>query len=76
MQIVLFVSSTDAIQPGWLLTFLKSISPAQIKEMQRNLAKVCNSANSMDSTYFAANTSVYLVIVGKFHLQFCFQQLK
>lgn len=45
MQIALFVSSSDAMQPGWLLTFLKSISPAQIKEMQRNLAKVCNLAN-------------------------------
>lgn len=38
-KIALFVSSSDAMQPGWLLTFLKSISPAQIKEMQRNLAK-------------------------------------
>lgn len=38
-KIALFVSSSDAMQPGWLLTFLKSISPAQIKEMQRNLVK-------------------------------------
>lgn len=38
-KIALFVSSSDAMQPGWLLTFLKSINPAQIKEMQRNLAK-------------------------------------
>nr|XP_023900861.1 probable arabinosyltransferase ARAD1 [Quercus suber] len=38
-KIALFVSSSDAIQPGWLLTFLKSAGPAQIKEMQRNLAK-------------------------------------
>ncbi|RVW81951.1 putative arabinosyltransferase ARAD1 [Vitis vinifera] len=39
-KIALFVSSSDAMQPGWLLTFLKSISPAQIKEMQRNLVKM------------------------------------
>ncbi|KAJ9671352.1 hypothetical protein PVL29_025174 [Vitis rotundifolia] len=38
-KIALFVSSSDATQPGWLLTFLKSISPAQTKEMRRNLAK-------------------------------------
>ncbi|XP_010251775.1 PREDICTED: probable arabinosyltransferase ARAD1 [Nelumbo nucifera] len=38
-KIVLFVSSSDAVQPGWLLTFLKSISPSQIREMHTNLAK-------------------------------------
>ncbi|XP_062147261.1 probable arabinosyltransferase ARAD1 [Alnus glutinosa] len=38
-KIALFVSSSDALQPGWLLTFLKSVSPAHIKEMQQNLAK-------------------------------------
>lgn len=38
-KIVLFVSSSDAIQPGWLVSFLKSISPRQIKDMQANLAK-------------------------------------
>jgi hypothetical protein len=42
MQIALFVSSGDALQPGWLLTFLKSVGPAHIKEMQQNLAKVCD----------------------------------
>ncbi|KAI8565249.1 hypothetical protein RHMOL_Rhmol03G0244600 [Rhododendron molle] len=39
MQIALFVSSSDAVQPGWLLTFLRSISPSQIREMRTNLAK-------------------------------------
>jgi hypothetical protein len=39
MQIALFVSSNDALKPGWLL---KDIRPAHIKEMQQNLAKVCN----------------------------------
>lgn len=38
-KIALFVSSGDALQPGWLLTYLRSVSPAHIKEMQRNLAK-------------------------------------
>lgn len=41
MQIALFVSSSDAVQPGWLLTYLRNISPAQIEEMRQNLAKVC-----------------------------------
>ncbi|KAG5555240.1 hypothetical protein RHGRI_012693 [Rhododendron griersonianum] len=38
-KIALFVSSSDAVQPGWLLTFLRSISPSQIREMRTNLAK-------------------------------------
>ncbi|KAG5542496.1 hypothetical protein RHGRI_022143 [Rhododendron griersonianum] len=38
-KIALFVSSSDAVQPGWLLTFVGSISPSQIREMRMNLAK-------------------------------------
>ncbi|KAK4433183.1 putative arabinosyltransferase A [Sesamum alatum] len=38
-KIAVFVSSSDALQPGWLLSFLRSISPTQIKERQINLAK-------------------------------------
>ncbi|KAK6926168.1 Exostosin, GT47 domain [Dillenia turbinata] len=38
-KMVLFVSTSDAVQPGWLLNFLRSVSPAQIKELQLNLAK-------------------------------------
>ncbi|KAK2972863.1 hypothetical protein RJ640_028391, partial [Escallonia rubra] len=38
-KIALFVSSSDAVQPGSLLTYLKSVSPAQIRETQTNLAK-------------------------------------
>ncbi|XP_052198688.1 probable arabinosyltransferase ARAD1 [Diospyros lotus] len=38
-KIALFVSSSDAVQPGWLLRFLRSVSPSQIKEMQLRLAK-------------------------------------
>lgn len=38
-KIALFVSSSDAIQPGWLLTFLKSVTTTQLQEMRRNLAK-------------------------------------
>ncbi|KAF5960309.1 hypothetical protein HYC85_001518 [Camellia sinensis] len=39
-KIALFVSSSDAVQPGWLLTFLKSISHAQIREMRMHLVKI------------------------------------
>nr|XP_043616812.1 probable arabinosyltransferase ARAD1 [Erigeron canadensis] len=35
----LFVASSDAVQPGWLLEYLRSIKPTQIREMQDNLAK-------------------------------------
>ncbi|KVI07513.1 Exostosin-like protein, partial [Cynara cardunculus var. scolymus] len=38
-RISLFVSSSDAVQPGWLLAYLRSIKPTQIREMQDNLAK-------------------------------------
>ncbi|GJT02624.1 probable arabinosyltransferase ARAD1 [Tanacetum coccineum] len=38
-KIALFVSSSDAVQPGWLLAHLRSIKSTQIKEMQDNLAK-------------------------------------
>lgn len=45
MQIAVFVSSNDALKPGWLLKFLKDVRPAHIKEMQQNLAKVCNQGH-------------------------------
>ncbi|CAN1842003.1 Probable arabinosyltransferase ARAD1 [Linum perenne] len=38
-KIALFVSSSDASEPGWLIKFLRSVSRDQIKEMQANLAK-------------------------------------
>uniref|UniRef100_A0A1D1XPK1 Putative glucuronoxylan glucuronosyltransferase F8H n=1 Tax=Anthurium amnicola TaxID=1678845 RepID=A0A1D1XPK1_9ARAE len=38
-KIALFVSSSDAMQPGWLITFLKGIDSGKIKEMQMNLSK-------------------------------------
>ncbi|CDP21493.1 unnamed protein product [Coffea canephora] len=38
-QIALLVSSADALQPGWLISFLRSISPSQVWEFQSNLAK-------------------------------------
>ncbi|PSS04560.1 Arabinosyltransferase ARAD1 [Actinidia chinensis var. chinensis] len=38
-KMAMFVSSSDAVQPGWLLTFLRSVSPAQIREMRKQLAK-------------------------------------
>lgn len=39
-QIAVFVSSSDAMQPGWLLSYLRSISPSQIRQKQISLAKV------------------------------------
>ncbi|RDX98188.1 putative arabinosyltransferase ARAD1, partial [Mucuna pruriens] len=38
-KIALFISSNDAVKPGWILKYLKGITPAHIKEMQQNLAK-------------------------------------
>ncbi|KAL7106688.1 hypothetical protein ACP275_06G009700 [Erythranthe tilingii] len=38
-KIAVFVSSSDAVQPGWLVSFLRSISPTQIREKQMNLVK-------------------------------------
>ncbi|CAI9087037.1 OLC1v1021001C1 [Oldenlandia corymbosa var. corymbosa] len=38
-KIALFVSSSDALQPGWLINFLQSISRSQIRQLQTNLAK-------------------------------------
>ncbi|KAH7677927.1 Xylogalacturonan beta-1,3-xylosyltransferase protein [Dioscorea alata] len=38
-KIALFVSSTDAVQPGWLVNFLRSIGSKEIKSMQGNLLK-------------------------------------
>ncbi|GAB4857754.1 hypothetical protein Ancab_015662 [Ancistrocladus abbreviatus] len=34
-----FVSSRDALQPGWLLLYLRSVAPSLIKEKQKYLAK-------------------------------------
>ncbi|KAE8692557.1 Exostosin family protein isoform 2 [Hibiscus syriacus] len=38
-KIAIFVSSTDAVQPGWLLTYLKGISSNKIREMRKNLVE-------------------------------------
>lgn len=38
-KIALFVSSSDAVQPGWLLNYLRSISSTRIREMRVYLAK-------------------------------------
>lgn len=51
MQIALFVSSNDALKPGYLLKYLKDIQPTHIKEMQQNLAKVCIQGHT--EFYFA-----------------------
>ncbi|CAH9136846.1 unnamed protein product [Cuscuta epithymum] len=38
-KIALLVPSSDAVQPGWLLSFLRNVSTSQIRDMQMNLAK-------------------------------------
>ncbi|XP_078438156.1 exostosin family protein [Wolffia australiana] len=38
-KIALFVSSGDATKPGWLVSFLKGVDQAKVKEMQVNLAQ-------------------------------------
>ncbi|KAG9155743.1 hypothetical protein Leryth_004008 [Lithospermum erythrorhizon] len=38
-KIALFVSSEDAVQPRWLLAYLKNVGGTQIRELQMNLAK-------------------------------------
>ncbi|GAV65121.1 Exostosin domain-containing protein [Cephalotus follicularis] len=38
-KIALFVSSSDAVQPGWLVTYLKGVKLAHIRVMQRNLVQ-------------------------------------
>ncbi|KAM2731046.1 hypothetical protein EV1_002222 [Malus domestica] len=38
-KIALFISSSDAVRPGWLVTYLRNISHAQIEELRQNLAK-------------------------------------
>jgi hypothetical protein len=39
-QITLFVSSSDAVQPGWLVKYLREIDAKRIKEMQSNIVEV------------------------------------
>ncbi|KAK1667701.1 hypothetical protein QYE76_055860 [Lolium multiflorum] len=38
-KIALFVSSNDAVQPGWLVKYLRGIDTKIVKEMQSNLVK-------------------------------------
>ncbi|KAF6163299.1 hypothetical protein GIB67_025163 [Kingdonia uniflora] len=65
-KIVLFVSSSDAIQPGWLMAFLKNIGPKKIREMRVNLAKYarhflyCSYAQPLGPENFA-----WRMIAGK-----------
>lgn len=46
MQIALFVSSSDAVQPGWLVKYLRGIDTKRIREIQSNLVKVISLSNS------------------------------
>ncbi|KAH9291872.1 hypothetical protein KI387_042944, partial [Taxus chinensis] len=38
-KVALFVSTDDALQPGWLVDYLHSISPNLVEEMRSNIAK-------------------------------------
>ncbi|GAB4857778.1 hypothetical protein Ancab_015686 [Ancistrocladus abbreviatus] len=38
-KMAVFVSSRDALQPGWLLLYLRSVAPSLIKEKKKYLAK-------------------------------------
>ncbi|KAL1539864.1 putative arabinosyltransferase ARAD1 [Salvia divinorum] len=38
-KVAVFVSSSDATQPGWLVSYLRNISPSQIRQKQTSLAK-------------------------------------
>jgi hypothetical protein len=60
MQIALFVSSNDALKPGWLLKYLKDIRPTHIKDMQQNLAKVCNQRYS---EFYYAPPSLFNAVI-------------
>lgn len=53
LQIALFVSSSDAVQPGWLLAFLRNVSAIQIREMRDDLAQVCSLIASCDLAGFS-----------------------
>lgn len=65
-KISLFVSSSDAVQPGWLLAYLRSIKPAQIREMQDNLAKyVRHFLYSHPAQQFGPEDLVWRMMLGK-----------
>ncbi|XP_062207202.1 probable arabinosyltransferase ARAD1 isoform X1 [Phragmites australis] len=38
-EIALFVSSSDAVQPGWLVNYLRGIDAKRVREMRYNLVK-------------------------------------
>ncbi|KFK25917.1 hypothetical protein AALP_AA8G180000 [Arabis alpina] len=38
-KVAVLVSSSDAMQPGWLVNHLRSLKPSRVKEFQNNLAQ-------------------------------------
>ncbi|KAF5450697.1 hypothetical protein F2P56_031026 [Juglans regia] len=65
-KIALFVSSSDAVQPGWLLTFLKTVSPAHIGEMQQNVVKYARHfLYSSPAQPLGAEDLVWKMMAGK-----------
>ncbi|KAF2599428.1 hypothetical protein F2Q68_00007416 [Brassica cretica] len=43
-KVAVIVSSSDAIQPGWLINHLRSLTPSRVKEFQNSLAQVLLAA--------------------------------
>ncbi|KAL3521762.1 hypothetical protein ACH5RR_019911 [Cinchona calisaya] len=65
-KIALFVSSTDALQPGWLIDFLRSISPPRVREFQSNLAKYSRHfLYSHPARHFGPEDLAWRMIAGK-----------
>eukprot|EP00262_Sarcandra_glabra_P009978 TRINITY_DN24820_c0_g1_i1.p1 TRINITY_DN24820_c0_g1~~TRINITY_DN24820_c0_g1_i1.p1 ORF type:complete len:263 (-),score=43.68 TRINITY_DN24820_c0_g1_i1:154-876(-) len=65
-KIALFVSSSDAVQPGWLITYLKNIGSSQIREMRANLTKYSRHfLYSSPSQPFGPEDLTWRMIAGK-----------
>lgn len=69
VQIALFVSSNDAVQPGWFVKYLRRIDGKRIREMQYNLVKVATLSNSY-CTYTWKHSVLMTNNLPVIHLQF------
>lgn len=69
MQIAVFISSIDAVKPGWLLKYLKGIRPAHIKAMQQNLVKVCNQYHVEFNSLLPSAPLCYLILLRSILLE-------
>jgi len=59
VQIALFVSSSDALQPGWLVEYLRRMDATRIREMQSNLVKVI----ALSTSYCTYSLESYSVLM-------------